>query len=209
LHPYFLQKSFNLPELFTDNLIFPFNFTTSITMSSREKNLIMLLLLAGFLMLNFFLYTQYDQKKALLETNLETAKTELQLAILAQESSAEYAAQMDWLAQHEPAAAEYQTIQAELQSFAASEAQKTGLTIRPPQEFLATDITGTHFHRAQIKINVTGREQDLYRWLHIINEPTAFRAAINIRLAPNSQEDTLIDCTAVIAQWFPPNKSDS
>jgi len=176
-------------------------------MSSREKNLIILLLLAGFLMLNFFLYAQYNQKKNLLETKLETAKTQLQLAILTQESSAEYAAQMDWLAQHEPLAADFQTIQAELLNFAASEAQKNNLTIRPnSEEFLPTDTTGTHFHRAQIKIIVTGREQDLYRWLHTINEPTAFRAAINIRLAPNSQDDTLIDCTAVTAQWFPPNK---
>ncbi len=177
-------------------------------MSAREKNLLIILCLAGFVMLNFFLFSQYRQKKSLLESKLETAKTELQLAITLQENSVQISSEMDWLTQHETEPAEYQTIQAELQQFVDAEARKVGLEVKK-QDFEATDTSGTHFHRVQIVFNVTGKEEALYRWLHAINEPTAFRAATQLRLGPNSQDDKLIDCVAVISQWFPPNKSES
>lgn len=178
-------------------------------MSSREKKLLSLLLIAGFLMLNFFLYTQFKQKKALYETNLDTAKNQLKRAITIQENSAQLAAEMKWLAEHEPAPADEQTVKGQLQAFIDKEARSAGLTIKGKQEFLNTDTQGVHYHRAQIKITVTGSEQLLYRWLDTINEPSAFRSAIQIRLSPNTQDDKLIDCSAVIAQWFPAERSDS
>lgn len=177
-------------------------------MSTREKNLLIILCLAGFLMLNFFLFSQYRQKKSLLEVGLDTAKNELQLAITLQENSVQISSEMDWLTEHEPQAADYQTIQAQLLKFVDSEASKVGLE-KKKQAYETTDTSGTHFHRVQIIFNVTGREEALYRWLHAINEPTAFRAATQIRINPNSQDDTLVDCAVVISQWFPPNKAES
>lgn len=176
-------------------------------MSSREKNLITLLLLAGFLMLNFFLYSQYQQKKVLFQTNLDTAKNQLQRAIAIQENSAQLSEEMQWLADNEPAPSAFQTVQGQLIQFAKNEAIKAKLTVKD-EKLIATDTSGAHYDRAQIQINVTGREEDLYRWLYTINEPTAFRAAIQIRVNPNTQDDTLIDCSAVIAQWFIPENPE-
>jgi hypothetical protein len=177
-------------------------------MSSREKKLLSLLLLAGFLLLNLFLYSQYQQKKALFETALETSQIELEQAKTSQDNATQYAEEMQWLADHEPAQTDAQTVQGQLQAFIETEAKAAGLTVKP-QEFLATDTTGKHYHRAQIKISVTGREESLYRWLHSVNDPLAFRSAIEIRLNPNTQDDTLIDCKTVISQWFPAEKTDS
>jgi hypothetical protein len=178
-------------------------------MSSREKNLLSLLLLAGFLMLNFFLYAQFKQKKTIFQTNLATAENKLQLAINQQTSSEQYADQMQWLAEHEPKPSNGETVQSELQAFIDQQARMSGLEIKGKQDFLPTDNQGTYYHRAQIKITVSGAEQNLYRWLHTINEPTAFRSATQIRLSPNTQNETLIDCTAIISQWFQVEKSDS
>jgi hypothetical protein len=177
-------------------------------MSSREKKLLSILLLAGFLLLNLFLYSQYLQKKNLFENALETAKIELQQAKTSQDNAAQYAEQMQWLADHEPAQTDAQTVLGQLQAFIEKEAITAGLTLKP-QEFLPTDTTGKHYHRAQIKISVTGREESLYRWLNAVNDPSAFRSAIQIRLNPNTQDDILIDCSAVISQWFPAEKTDS
>lgn len=176
-------------------------------MSSREKNLLSLLLLAGFVMFNFFLYSQYLQKKTLFETSLETAKIELQQAISSQDNATLYKGQMQWLADNEPAPADAQTVQGQLQSFIENEARAAGLTLKP-QEFLLTDTSGKHYHRAQIKFSVTGQEKSLYHWLNTINNPSSFRSAIQIRLNPNTQDDTLIDCIAVISQWFPAEQTD-
>ncbi|MEY3394136.1 MAG: hypothetical protein RL346_372 [Verrucomicrobiota bacterium] len=143
----------------------------------------------------------------MLEIGLDNAKNELQLAITLQENSVQISSEMDWLAEHEPQPADYQTIQEELQKFVVGEAGKVGLTVKK-QNFNTTDTSGTHFHRVQIIFNVSGREESLYRWLHAINEPTALRAASQILLSPNT-DDTLIDCEAVVSQWFIPNKAES
>ncbi len=172
-------------------------------MSDREKKLLTLLLVAGFVIVNFFLYTIYVEKKTLYTTDLEAAKSQLEQAILFRESSNEFAEQMIWLAENEPAPATYEETQSALELFAVSQAENLGLNVKS-REPLPTDESGKHYHRAQVKINLSGKEQALYEWFNAINDPTVFRSAYQIRLSPNTKEDTLIDCTATLSQSFPP-----
>jgi uncharacterized iron-regulated membrane protein len=172
-------------------------------MSDREKKLLTILLFAGFVILNFFLFTLYTQTKASYTSALGAAKSDLRQAITIRESAEEYAEEMEWLAVNEPKPAAYQDIQTKLQQFAETQARNLGLTIKS-QDFLPTDDSGTYYHRAQVRISLSGKEQALYRWFDMINDPAAFRAASQIRLTPDSKNDTLIDCTATLSQWFPP-----
>jgi hypothetical protein len=172
-------------------------------MSDREKKLLALLLIAGFLIVNFFLYSLYVKKKNLYTNDLESAKSQLQQAFTFRESSAEFAEQMTWLADKEPKPATYQDTQNALQLFAESQAKNLGLTILS-QEPLVTDETGTYYHRAQVKINLSGQEKSLYQWFDAINDPDVFRSTFQIRMSPNTKDDTLIDCSATLSQWFPP-----
>ena len=126
----------------------------------------------------------------------------LQQAIAFQESSVQLSEEMQWLADNEPEPAAYQQVQTKLQQFAESQARNLGLTIKR-QELLPTDTGGVHYNRAQVRIDLTGQEQALYRWFDAINDPSAFRTAYQIRLSPN-KDDTQIDCSATLAQWFPP-----
>lgn len=172
-------------------------------MSDREKKLLTLFLIAGFLIVNVFLYTFYKNKKNLYKSNLDSAKSQLEQAILFRESSSEFAEQMAWLAEKEPKPATYQDTQNALQLFAETQAKNFGLTVKS-QEPLPTDDSGVHYHRAQVKINLTGKEEALYKWFDAINDPNIFRTALQIRMTPNSKDDTLIDCSATLSQWFPP-----
>lgn len=172
-------------------------------MSDREKKLLAMLVVAGFIIVNFFLYTFYVQKKTIFDNDFTSAKAQLQQAISFQESSAQLAEEMEWLNENQPEPSLYQNVQTKLQEFVDNQARNVGLTITR-QELLPTDTTGIHYHRAQVRIVLTGKEQALYRWFDAINDPAAFRAAYEIRLSPNGKDDTLIDCTATIAQWFPP-----
>lgn len=172
-------------------------------MSSREKKLLTLFLVAGFLVVNFFLYTLYVQKRAVFTSELDSAKSQLQQAIAFQNGSEEMQEEMQWLAEHEPEPGVYQTVQTKLQQFTESQARSFGLTIKK-QELLPTDTSGVHYNRAQVRIELTGPEQALYRWFDAVNDPAKFRTAYQIRLRANSQDDTQIDCTATVAQWFPP-----
>ena len=112
--------------------------------------------------------------------------------------------QMEWLASHQPEPAANQDVQTKLQQLCESEAKKFSLEIKN-QRPLPTDTTsGVHYHRAKIQLTVSGTEDALYRWFDRLNVPDQLRAATVIRLSPNAKDDTKIDCTATVEQWFVP-----
>lgn len=172
-------------------------------MSDREKKLLALLLFAGFFIANLLFFRFYNEKKSAYANDLSAAKARLQQAIMFSESSASITDEMEWLTTKEPEPSAYQPMQTALHDFAGTQARNFGLTVKK-LEFLPTDETGTYYHRAQVSINLTGREEALYKWFDQVNDPAAFRSAYQIRLSPNSTDDTLIDCSAILAQWFPP-----
>ncbi len=173
-------------------------------MSSREKNLLIFFALAGFAILNFLAFNFAKSKRQEINNQHEQAKQKLATAEMFRDSSEQVTDQMTWLAEHEPQPAANQDVQTALQQLAEREAKATGLTIKT-QKPLPTDATaGKHYHRAKIQITVTGTEEALYRWFDRLNMPDQFRIASQIRILPNNPDDTKIDCTATIEQWFVP-----
>ena len=176
-------------------------------MSDREKKLILIFSLAGFAILNFFGYSFAMKARGKANTERDLAKQKLATAEAYQAKREEVTDQMEWLAKHEPEPAANQDVQTKLQLFAEGQAKETGLTIKT-QKPLPTDATASkYYHRAKLQITVTGTEQALYQWFDRLNVPDQFRIATQIRLTPNQQDDTKIDCTATIEQWFVPKTS--
>ncbi len=173
-------------------------------MSPREKKLLIFFAVAGFAVINFLAIGFYKSKRIEVTNQREQARQKLEMAQKISESRDQVADEMDWLSEHEPEPVANQDVQTQLQQFVEKEAKSTGLTIKT-QKPLPTDATGTHYHRAKIQITVTGTEEALYRWFDHINMPDKFRIASQIRLSPNTQDDTKIDCTATIEQWFVPS----
>jgi hypothetical protein len=172
-------------------------------MSPREKKLIAFFAFAGFAILNILVFKFAQTKRQ--EVNIKRNQAEEQLAIAEKfrESSEQVTDQMDWLAEHEPEPKANQDVQTTLQQLAEREAKAAGLTIKS-QKPLPSDIDGAHYHRAKIQITVTGSEDALYRWFDKLNMPDQLRIASQIRMLPNNPDDTKIDCTATIEQWFVP-----
>ena len=175
-------------------------------MSPREKILLLFFGAAGFIILNFLGFNFFAKKKAEVSRDRRAAETELTQAQLISERREEVLDDMDWLADHEPQPAAYQDLQSNLQQLVEREAQINQLTIKPnSQKLLPTDQTaGNHYHRVKVQVSVTGTEKALYAWFARLNIPDQFRAATSILLKPDNQDDTKIDCTAVIEQWFVP-----
>ena len=175
-------------------------------MSAREKKLLLFFGLAGFAILNFLAFKFATVKRAEVNSSRTLAQQELNTAEEFQDKRVQVTDEMDWLAEHEPEPVANQDIQTTLQQLTEREAKTTGLTIKA-QKPLPTDSTGVHFHRAKLQITVTGTEQALYQWFDRLNVPQQFRIASQIRLTPNQQDDTKIDCTATIEQWFVPKST--
>lgn len=172
-------------------------------MSDREKKLLILFAAAGFIILNILGFSQFTKIRGNIQSKRVEAESNLQTAEMFRASREQVDDQMQWLAEHMPEPAAYQDIQTQLQQLAEREARTNGLTIKS-QRLLPTDTNGVHFHRAKVQLTVTGTEQALYRWFYRLNTPTELRAATQIRLAPDREDDTKIDCTAIIEQWFVP-----
>jgi hypothetical protein len=176
-------------------------------MSPREKKLLIFFALGGFIILNLFAFRFYTDKKAEVDRKQIEAKSKLEEAQMYSASREEVRDEMDWLAEHEPQPSPHQDVQSALQQLIEREAQVTGLTIKPgSQKLLPPDETaGHHYHRAKVQVTVTGTDEALYTWLHDrINSPDQLRGATNIRLSPDREDDTKIDATVVIEQWFVP-----
>lgn len=172
-------------------------------MSSREKKLLIFFAAAGFIVLNFLAIGLFKKKQVEVETQRSQARVKLETAEMFRASREQVVDEMDWLAKHEPEPAANQDIQTQLQQLCEREARTAGLTIKT-QKPLPTDTTGAHFHRAKIQLTVNGEEQALYQWFDRLNIPEQFRSASSIRISPNKEDDTKIDCTATIEQWFVP-----
>lgn len=175
-------------------------------MSPREKNLLILFGTAGFIILNLLAFSFYTKKKAETRSRLLDARQALEQAELIRMNRDSVLDDIEALAKAEPPPAAYQDVQSNLQQLIEREAQVAGLTIKPnSQKLLPTDQSpGNEFHRAKVQISVTGTEKALYGWFSRLNVPAQLRAATNIRLSPDGQDDTKIDCMAVIEQWFIP-----
>lgn len=173
-------------------------------MSDKEKKLLAVFLIAGFVILNLLGFNYATSMRTDVNRKLESADQELAKAQMIQESREQVTAEMEWLTEHEPEPKAAQDVQTNIQQVAEREARATGLTIKT-QKPMPTDATeGRYFHRAKFQFVVTGTEESLYRWFDRLNSPTLLRAASQIRLSPNAQDDTKIDCTATIEQWFVP-----
>ena len=172
-------------------------------MSPREKNLLLFFAAAGFLMLNFLAIGFFKSKRNDVDRKLADAIRKLETAETSRDSREQVADQMEWLAKHEPEPAASQDVQTNLQQLCETEAKTSGLTIKS-QKPLATETAGRYFHRAKLEITVNGSEEALYRWFDHLNIPEQLRVASSIRVSPNAQDDTKIDCKAIIEQWFVP-----
>ncbi len=172
-------------------------------MSDREKKLLIFFGIAGFVILNFlgFNFAQAQQLKV--TRDKAAARQKLDVAEMARNNSDQIRSDIDWLAKHEPEPSTPQEVQTKLQQFAEKGAVSNGLTLKP-QKPLPTDTSGKYFHRARFQFVVTGMEDALYRWITEINLPDELRIVSQIRLSPNTQDDTKIDCTATVEQWFVP-----
>lgn len=173
-------------------------------MSPREKKLLTFFTVAGFLVLNFLLIGFFKSKRLEVDRQRDQARQKLDTAEMFRASREQVMDEMEWLAKCEPEPAANQDVQVKLQEFCKKEAETAGLTIKT-QKLLPSDTTeGRYFHRAKIQLVVNGSEQSLYRWFDRLNIPEQLRIATRVLISPNKEDDTKIDCTATIEQWFVP-----
>jgi hypothetical protein len=171
-------------------------------MSDRERKLVTLFGLAAFVLVNFFVISWFQGQKEKVARDLMKAKSEVQTAEVAAGSFETVEEEMIWLGEKTPSPRPGQLVGSELQQYAENQATTHQLTVAN-RAIKPNDETGKYFHRAKVQFKVTGREDSLYRWLDRLQMPDQFKAITFMRLAPD-KDDTLIDATVDIEQWYVP-----
>lgn len=172
-------------------------------MTEREKRLLTFFGVAGFLVLNFVGHGFYQSMSKKLELRKRAAKAELKKVEEFRSNRDRVAAEMDWLVEHPPVEGIKQEVQNKLQQYCDQQAKSMALECRSKP--LPTDESdGLRYHRVKMEFTLKGTEDALYRWLDRINIPEQTRMTTRVRMSPNPQDDTKIDCTATVEQWFTP-----
>lgn len=172
-------------------------------MNEREKKLVIMLGAVGFLIVNLFLYFRvYVPRRAETRAKIVQYEATLDNADTFIQMRAEVADEIDWLEKNSPQVAPSQEVEAGLQRFAQTEASSNGLTIKRQRILPSIQNPGSAFHRARVELEISGREDALYKWIDRLQTPTEFRAVTGLRLSPEREDDTLIDCKLVVEQWF-------
>lgn len=187
-------------------------------MNAREKKLLIAFLAILLAVVHFYGYQVYSQKLKALEAQVGTPPSNFNLTGTGLLGRIEMAQQnldqreqklkeMQWLSENTPEPKSGLTVQSELAVYAQTQAESRGLeVIRPTPTLLPNDQSGAYYHRAIVKIMVTGMEADLYPWLIQLHSPKDFRAVTHLRMNPNKEDDTKIDAQVQVEQWYVPSE---
>lgn len=170
-------------------------------MSTREKNLLTVLGIALFAILNFVAYSMYYAPAVAMATRAKAeARSELQRksGILARRD--ELKPDRNWLESTGEVVTTPQLAQSQLQSLIRKQADARGLDTRNEQILGA--IPGQYFDRVRVLFKVTGMEDRVQQWLLSIHQPNQRQVITKLELKPQSNDLTRIECTIEVEKWI-------
>lgn len=179
-------------------------------MNEREKKLIFILFGAAFLIVNVFLFTSYTAAKQKKEAAIEKNKKSLALKKKEIDESDERIDEMNWLIDHEPGEGSHAAVRAELVTFTEQSARRNGVTSKSRPVPVPENIEEQGaFRTAQVKMIVNAPDREFYRWLVELQNPEKSRSVTRIRVNPQRDDPTRIDCELELTQWFLPATEDN
>jgi len=171
-------------------------------MNPREKRLLILLLAALFVVANALAVRWIGQKRDDFRNAAAAATTTIEGAAFAEQQRQTVEDEVAWLEENQPQPKEGELVPSELERLATSAAQRWSLSVVQPE--ILDSVGGEFFERARLQIKVSGAEASLYRWLVEMHNPEQFRAVREMQLSPNREDDTQIDATILIEQYYVP-----
>ena len=174
-------------------------------MNSREKTLILVLFGVAFLIINIFLFTSYQTVMQKKRIQLQKGARELEQMEKDLAMWATRAEEVEWLSTHQPAQGVHGTVGAELVEGTEEAARRHGVTLpkRPSPQKAEPDEAGV-YQSARVKVLANAMDGQLYNWLTDLQDPEKSRSITFLRISPQRDDATRVDCELEITQWFLP-----
>ncbi|MCB1231830.1 MAG: hypothetical protein KDN19_16295 [Verrucomicrobiae bacterium] len=61
---------------------------------------------------------------------------------------------------------------------------------------------GAGYVQARVSLTAKGTVEDVFGWLHELQQPDAFRSVKNIRVTPDPEDEELINCEFELVRWY-------
>jgi len=174
-------------------------------MNSREKTLIFVLFGVAFLIINIFLFTSYQTVMQKKRSQLDIGAEKLKLMdsdLATWESKAD---DVEWLMNNQPVEGVHGNIGAALAAYTEEAANKHGVSLskRPSPQRAEAEEAGA-YRSARAKVVANAMDDQLYKWLVELQDPALSRAITFLRISPQRDDPTRVDCELEVTQWFRP-----
>ena len=174
-------------------------------MNSREKTLLFVLFGVAFFVINIFLFTSFQSAMQKKRSQLDVGAKKLKLMeadLATWESKAD---DVEWLMNNQPVVGVHGNIGAELAAYTEKVANKHGVSLskRPSPQRADTEETGA-YRSARAKVVANAMDGQLYNWLVELQDPELNRAITFLRISPQRDDPTRVDCELEVTQWFRP-----
>ena len=112
---------------------------------------------------------------------------------------------VEWLMNNQPVVGVHGNIGAELAAYTEKVANKHGVSLskRPSPQRADTEETGA-YRSARAKVVANAMDGQLYKWLVELQDPELNRAITFLRISPQRDDPTRVDCELEVTQWFRP-----
>ncbi len=179
-------------------------------MNSREKKLLMVLFGAAFLIVNLFLFTSYRAVKDKKEAALANGKKEIHQMLKDLDEAADKQDEMDWLRNHEPVEGIHSQVRSELVSDVQKSAGRYHVILKKAPQPLAEDTEqGGAYRSALVKVLANATDRELYLWIADLQDPNKGRSIVRLKISPQRDDKTRVDCELELAQWFTPKPDEA
>lgn len=174
-------------------------------MKEREKKLLFVLIGVALLIVNIFLFTSYQasmkQKRSALSTGAGQLK-QMKEELASWESQQE---DLQWLQENPPTEGHHGKIGAELATYTEKSANRfqVNLKVRPSPQREDADESGA-YRSSRVKVAASAMDRELYNWLADLQDPQKSRSVTFLRITPERDDQSRVDCVLEVTQWFSP-----
>lgn len=170
-------------------------------MNKREKSLFTMIVLMIVVLGAFWGIKTYMTHLSDKQAELARLESKAMLYRSSDAIAAQIKDEVEWLAANEPEPATYGEVQSELVKFLNDSGNTAGFTATNPK-LIPLEDDGGKYRRVKVQITATAKEEQIYKWLVDIHQPTKFRAVTQILMKPSPQDEENIICTLTAEQWL-------
>lgn len=178
-------------------------------MNDREKKLIFILFGAAFIIVNAFLFTSYNAAMKKKESQLKQGAKDLKRMNAELDAWESQIADVEWLNNHPPIEGTHGKIGAELATYTEKSAIRYRVTLKKrPSPQREDDQEMGAYRSARVRVIGNAMDRELYLWLTDLQDPKKGRSITLLRISPQRDDPTRVDCEVEVTQWFTPEMDE-